>query len=135
MWLLQVKIIAPRLGTLHASNGVDFKIDGSIAGNPSVVFDAVFIPGGISSIQVLLASGEATHFVLEAFVHLKAIAAAGDAVPFLERIGIAKHGSDQSEGIFAVENDDFSQDFLQSYVEGIAKHRFWNRKGTDKIPV
>jgi catalase len=43
---------------------------------PSIMFDAIGVDGGEAGAKALAQSGDARHFVLEAFKHLKAIAAA-----------------------------------------------------------
>jgi catalase len=63
-------VVAP---TLAPIDGV--VPDATIAGMPSVMFDAVFVTGGETASQTLAQSGDARHFVAEAFRHLKALAA------------------------------------------------------------
>lgn len=49
----------------------------------SVMFDAVYVPGGRESIDMLKQQGDGIHFVNEAFKHGKAIAATGEGVELL----------------------------------------------------
>jgi catalase len=46
---------------------------------PSVMFDAVLVPGGAASAQALMKDGDAVHFVLEAFKHCKALCLIGES--------------------------------------------------------
>lgn len=62
-------------------NGV--QPDHHLEGMRSTMFDAIFVPGGTESIQTLQKSGRAIHWLREAFGHLKAIGATGEAVQLL----------------------------------------------------
>ncbi|KAI0545713.1 class I glutamine amidotransferase-like protein [Xylaria curta] len=82
--------IAPRRSEIFSvgverkpGNGV--KPDHHLEGMRSTMFDAIFIPGGADSIKTLEKSGRAIHWVREAFGHLKAIGATGEAVQLLEQ--------------------------------------------------
>ena len=55
---------------------------------PSVMFDAVLVPGGAASAQVLARNGDAVHFVLEAYKHCKTICVIGEGVQLLRTLGI-----------------------------------------------
>ena len=54
----------------------------------SVLFDAVFVPGGQPAIDALATDPQALDFVCEAFKHYKPIAATGAGADFLEMAGI-----------------------------------------------
>jgi catalase len=54
---------------------------------PSVMFDAVLVPGGSDSAATLGGMGEAVHFVLEAYKHCKTICTVGDGVQLLSTLG------------------------------------------------
>lgn len=75
----QAKIVAPRLGFLTSDKGVQVKIDFSLLTTSSVLFDAVYVPGGEESVAALKREAEAINFVNEAYKHCKTIAATGAA--------------------------------------------------------
>lgn len=50
----------------------------------SVLFDAVFIPGGATSMAILKDLPDASAFIGEAFLHAKVIAADGERVALVE---------------------------------------------------
>ena len=75
-----VEIIAPYLGNLKSKKGIYIKIYKSFLTTASVLYDAVYIPGGIDSIKVLMAEADAIQFINQAFKHCKAIAADAEAV-------------------------------------------------------
>jgi len=54
--------------------------DHQLEGQRSTMFDAIFVPGGAESIATLRKNGRAIHYLREAYAHLKAIGAVGEAV-------------------------------------------------------
>ncbi len=65
------KIIAPRGGTLTGAQGNALTVDYSLLTTSSVLFDAVYVPGGADSVAMLLKDADAVHFVNEAYKHLQ----------------------------------------------------------------
>jgi catalase len=139
-----VKVVAKYLGTVQSGNGAELKVDKSYPTTASIMYDAVFIPGGQKSIAQLKEHGDALHFVNEAFKHCKPIAALGEGVELLlaaQVTGIRVAGPD-SEEVMMVDNGIVtSRDgidrhvFADSFKEAIAQHRHWARKQKDKVPA
>lgn len=81
--------ISPRRNKIFAagedksSAGGGVVADHHLKGQRSTMYDAVYIPGGAQSIATLSKNGRAIHWVREAFGHLKAIGATGEAVTFV----------------------------------------------------
>ena len=69
----QAKIVAPHLGKLKGAKGAEVDIDFSLLTSASVLFDALYIPGGAAS--ALAKEPEALQFIRDAFKHCKAIGA------------------------------------------------------------
>jgi len=113
------KIIAPRGGTLKGAGGGDVKVDWSLLTVGSVLFDAVFVPGGAKSTEALGADGAAILFVREAYKHCKAVGGSGTGLAMLRAAGI-------DDAISAV----------PAFLKAIAQHRDWTREErAQKIPV
>ncbi len=70
-----VKVIAPRGGFVTSENGVKIPVFESYLTAASVLYDAVYVPGGANSVAMVAADADAVHFLNEAFRHCKAIAA------------------------------------------------------------
>lgn len=123
-------IIAPRLGYLKTPGGKEMKIDQSFLTSASVLFDAVYIPGGAS--KALLQEADAVHFVTEAYRHCKAIAADNDGVELLKA---------SAAGSKLDDSDNLALDGLilnsppAAFIEAIAKHRVWEREKLHKVPA
>jgi catalase len=126
----QLLVVAPRLGQLTGAGGNAIPVDHSLLTTPSVVFDAVYVPGGAEGIEVLSDNFDAIRFINEAFRHCKPIAIAGDAVELLH----------QSDAALALNEDDTSADagllvgtkspgeLGRSFIAAIQQHRFWERE-------
>ena len=128
------KIIAPKLGEISTSGGQKIKVDQSFLIATSVVFDAVYIPGGAKSVEAMLMEADALHFVEEAYKHCKPVAADEDASGFLHYTYIGNK--------FEEENYDANADGViigknisKAFIEAIKQHRFWEREKKDKVPA
>ncbi|KAI0097646.1 catalase [Nemania sp. FL0031] len=84
-----------------SGNGV--KPEHHLEGMRSTMFDAIFLPGGTASIETLKKSGRAIHWLREAFGHLKAIGATGEAVQLVAQ-AVAVPGVETSDNDKTVES-------------------------------
>ncbi|WP_342612173.1 catalase HPII [Burkholderia ambifaria] len=95
----------------------------TLAGMPSVMFDAVFVCGGDGDGRNLAHSADARHFVREAFKHLKPIAAVGSGRQLLS----AAHLPDPAEGVCVAQAADLDA-LLRTFSDEIGRHRVWSRE-------
>ncbi len=119
------EVVAPHLGELSSSGG-GVKVDKTILTTPSVVYDAVYLPGGADSVKVLLTQGEALRFVAQAYKHGKVVAASGEGLELLKAAGVPLSAE---KGVLAL-----SKQTPDDFVSAAAQHRFWNRSG-DLVPA
>ena len=89
-----VELIAPHAGTISDSAGKAQKVNRAAPNAPSVVYDAVIVPGGASA-AALAESGLAIHFVNEAYRHGKPIAAIDDGALLLDACSLENSTPDQ----------------------------------------
>jgi catalase len=129
-----VNVLAPRLGSLKAGRG-RVAVDHRIITMPSVVYDAVFVPGGAASVATLLADGDAVHFVAEAYKHAKAIAASGEGADLLLEADLAA-GDVQLDAVpgvlVATEGADT---IVAAFIDAIGRHRAWDRANLAAVPA
>jgi catalase len=85
-----LKLIAPAVGGIKASDGTWVEADEKLGGGPSVLFDAIAIIPGQAGSAKLASHPDAQEFLKTAFVHLKAIAYSAEAKALCESTGIAK---------------------------------------------
>ncbi|HEX7583471.1 MAG TPA: catalase [Prolixibacteraceae bacterium] len=132
----KTKIIASHLGYITAVKGKQVKVDQSFLTAASVLFDAVYVPGGAQSAASLKNLPDAVQFINEAFKHCKAIAADGAGAEFIQitaagnNIHITKKADKTAalDGILINGN-------ANEFIKAIAQHRFWQREKTGMGPV
>ena len=122
-----VSIIAPHGGTIKCDTDMDHPVVASITTTESVLYDAVYIPGGQSSVDALLKNTKFKKFINEALKHCKAIAADNEGVKFLDETYVKDFKEDKAVLINAEP---------KAFIKAIAKHRNWDRMSrTEEIPV
>jgi catalase len=119
----EAKLVAPRLGILKTANGIPVQIHMSLLTASSVLFDAVFVPGGERSVSALSADPAALEFIVEAYKHAKAIGATGVAAEWLRD---ARFGADPNSDTALLLGD--SAKIVPRFVTAVAAHRNWNRE-------
>ena len=134
-----VHIIAPKLGEIISIENKKIAVDESFLTAASVLYDAVYVPGGGNSVASLEAEANAIHFLNEAFKHCKAIAADEAALQVLESTYFFKKLPAESsketvlrEGVLVSADIDALSTL---FVQMIAMHRFWERENPRKIPA
>jgi catalase len=134
-----VELIAPKLGTVKAKDGAALPVDKSLLTSASVLYDAVYVPGGANSVGTLAANADALHFLNEAFKHCKAIAAGEEARKMLGSTYFAaklpKNASESQalrDGIIISPD---SKTLSKLFIRAIAQHRFWDREMDRKVPA
>jgi catalase len=127
----QLKTVATHLGDILASDGSAVNADFSFLTAASVLFDAVYIPGGADSAANLGAEPDAVHFVDEAYKHCKAIAATGEGVSFLRGTAAADAAEDDTAVISGSKLSQVAADFITA----IGSHRNWERERSRKVPA
>lgn len=122
-----IKVIAPHGGTVKSNEVAEQKVEASIVTTESVLYDAVYIPGGKDSIKALQKNAKFTKFINEALKHCKAIAADHEGVDFLETTYAAYFKEDEAICL----NKEPSK-----FIKAISQHRNWKRmKEAENIPV
>ncbi|MCZ8015749.1 MAG: catalase [Limnobacter sp.] len=91
------KIVALHVGDVVLSDQSGLKVDGQLAGTPSVIFDAIALVLDDKVATAMCNEAAAVDFVRDAFGHLKAIAFDTGANVLLERAGVFK-----DEGVVSV---------------------------------
>ncbi len=128
-----VQLIAPRLGVIKSREGKQIPVDQSFLTAASVLFDAVYVPGGEKSVQALLNEPAAVHFIREAYKHCKAIGCDSDGKKLLPGSAPGKQKSARitapgHAGIITSGN-------AKEFIKAVANHRFWEREAERKIPA
>jgi catalase len=132
----RVCTVAPHLGTVMSVGGQVVNADFSFLTASSVLFDAVYVPGGEASVNTLKGLPEVPEFVTEAYKHCKAIAADGAGSEILRLVGLnvgtpsdGANGEDQMSdtGVVVGSNGDIKS-LGAEFIQAIAMHRHWDRE-------
>ena len=119
-------LLAPTLAKIDG-----LKPDATISGMPSVMFVGVVVIGGEQGAKALAQSGDARHFVLESFRHLKAIAALGAGRDVLT----AAQLPDNADGVITGDDKQMA-DVLKNFVAVAEQHRVWSRAAqAESVPA
>ena len=127
-----VKIIGMKSSTVKDANGKEMNVDQALRTVASVLFDAVYIPGGEKSAAALADEPDAIEFVNEAFRHCKAIAASGEGVNFLKEETYVRKAKDDKAVILS---DNDAKSVSKDFIDAIANHRNWEREKARKVPA
>ncbi|HSV47633.1 MAG TPA: catalase [Ramlibacter sp.] len=130
------RVVAAHLGFVATSSGQQLAVDHTFANMPSVMFDAVLVPGGATSAQELARNGDAVHYVLEAYRHGKPLCVIGEGVDLLRTLGLGDAQAALALGVVIGRNDPPSRPQLaQDFAAAIARHRHWSRPNTEAVPA
>ncbi len=116
------KLIGPSPAPVKTADGKLLKTDAAMDGMPSIAFDGLLVPGGAQSVQAMLQSGEARHYLLEAYKHLKPIAVLGDARQLLSELNLPEDAGLVSGG------DGDAKAVFGRFAQALAQHRIWARE-------
>jgi catalase len=128
---------------LKSSSGEEIEVDKSFVTTASVLYDAIYIPGGKENIEALKMQGDAIHFVNEAFRHCKPLGATGAGVELLKAANLPdiKYAGQEStdkavsdKGVVTAMHSD-NRSFNDSFIAAIAKHRHWDRENKEQVPA
>ena len=137
-----VKTVAPHQGEVELAGAV-VAADESFLTTSSVLFDAVYVPGGESGVAMLKLLPAASEFVAEAEKHCKAVAGSGAGADFV-RHAIAQRKPlaappkadrvEEHDGI-VLGPDGRVKEIAGEFLEAIRAHRHWAREEKQAIPV
>ncbi|WP_119417920.1 catalase [Desertibaculum subflavum] len=89
-----LKLVAPMVGGVEASDGSWIEADEKVDGGPSVLFDAVALLVSDEGAELLANEATARDFIADAYAHLRFIGFTEAAIPLLERAGAEPEGDD-----------------------------------------
>ncbi|MFN8658912.1 MAG: catalase [Candidatus Obscuribacterales bacterium] len=133
------KLVGTRAGELTGSDDKKHPVDFALSATGSVLFDAVFLPGGQESVKSLAKNAHAKLFVLEMYKHCKTIGAAAEAVGFLAdvlkpfELKTSDDELNSAEGV--VVSQKATAKSAQEFVTAVGQPRAFDRKYIDRIPV
>ncbi|MDI1258320.1 DJ-1/PfpI family protein [Aquabacterium sp.] len=131
----QVNVVSNRAGPLWGESGRQVPVDHHWLDMPSVMFDAVYVPGGIGSIAILQEDPDARHFMREAYEQGKSVAATGHGVELLREVGVpvpSRADEHTGNGIVTDLHGLALEHVAEQFIAAIVKDRHWRRGGEDR---
>jgi catalase len=124
-----VKIVAPQLGAIPSHHDA-VEADFSFRTGDSVLFDAIYIPGGRKSVDALKRHTEIGDFVRDSWRHCKPIAASGAGVELLADLPGASPGQGKLRAMHGVvvAPGKANEAMAEAFVQAIASGRHWARE-------
>lgn len=119
-------IIAPYNGNVKTDIGGEMAVDFSFLTCSSVLFDAVYIPGG-NGLNELSQDADVMDFLNDAYRHCKVIGAQGGGIELLSGTAFAARLTNEDEGI-VLEDENESAAFAGSFIAAMGSHRYWARE-------
>ncbi|HXI18962.1 MAG TPA: catalase [Chloroflexota bacterium] len=128
---------------VRLADGTELPADRTLLTAPSVIYDAVFVPGGKESVTSLLDDTDALMFVTEVFKHSKTVGASGEGVDLLVAATPpgrnAKNGQEGEATLLAMDGiigqrTGAIADTAQSFITALAQHRHFSREPALKGP-
>jgi len=114
------ELVAAHAGTVPDSAGKPQKVNRAAPNAPSVIYDAVIVPGGASA-AALAMDGLAIHFLNEAYRHGKPVAVFGDGSSVLAATAIGDAGAEDGVIVGAISE-------IGGFIDALKRHRFPRRK-------
>jgi catalase len=122
------EVIAPEIGGVTLTNDAVVPGNQMLKGAPSVLYDAVALVFGPMSGKEMADKPEARDFVADAYSHCKFIAFSPEALPLLEKAGIA---SSIDQAMIQLENEKS----VSVFKSLLGKLRHWDRERLFDTPT
>jgi catalase len=110
-----VRLLGIRLGAYAGTDGVAIEVDATLENSPSVLFDGLVLPAGITG---LAGCGQAIEFIREQYRHCKTVLALGDAAALLIEAGIEPVES--APGLIVANAGAAS---AKAFIDALGRHR------------
>ena len=119
------KLVGPRIGPMKTASGAVMNADCSMESEPGFLFDALALPDGEKAVAALAADAHTMDFIKDQFRHCKTILALGASATLLEKAGVPRNSADAG---LVLAKASGSQAAIQAFIQGMAKHRHFERE-------
>ncbi len=134
------EIVSKFHGKIKSESGDTLQTDKSHVTTGSIMYDALFIPGG-THVELLKKQGDVLHFINEAYKHCKPIGLTAEAIELLKISSVEFDNTSFAEGGAVHENmgivtawkNENIEDFLIQFERAISQHRHWGRAANKEM--
>lgn len=131
---VEAEVISKSGGKVEDVDGKAIEVQKTFLTTASVLYDAIYVPGGQQSIETLLTNPDALTFIREAFQHFKPIAVSGKAIDFLNRANLPNLDVTQFKdkvknqlGVIVDASGSDADALSTQFLDALKEHRIWNR--------
>lgn len=123
------RLVGARLGATRGNGDDTLHVEVTLEAAPSVLFDAVVLPGGAEAVQAMCEQGQVMDFVKDQYRHCKPMLVLGEATSLLELTGIPTvlPSGEPDPGIVLADGGRLDT-ALAAFVDAVAKHRHFDRE-------
>jgi catalase len=123
------RYVGARLGAVRTEAGDTIEVEVTLETMPSVLFDAVAVPGGKTAARTLGAIGQAPEFIKDQYRHAKPILALGAGCDLVENAGVPTvlPSGERDPGML-VDREVTAAKILPDFIRAIAQHRHYQRQ-------
>ena len=122
-------ILGSRLGRVKSDRGKPIEISAPLDAAPSVVFDALILPDGVTAAKTLSNNGHALEFVKDTYRHCKPILVIGAAVQILDEAGVPQTlPTGKADPGLLVAKSGAGAPSAAAFMKAIARHRHYERE-------
>jgi len=123
------RYVGPRLGPVQTEGGDTIEVEVTLETMPSVLFDAVAVPGGKAAVRTLGTMGQAPEFIKDQYRHAKPILGLGAGCDLIENAGVpAMLPSGERDPGMLLARQVTAAKILPDFIRAIARHRHYERQ-------
>ncbi|KAJ3119302.1 hypothetical protein HK098_005604 [Nowakowskiella sp. JEL0407] len=136
---VELVAVGQKVGILESADGnVRVNVSKIFPAAHAALFDAVYVPGGVQSVDKLKQVGAVTAFINYAYFYFKPIAAASEGIELLKKgylddAPISKGNLTTGRGVVS-RKDGFKDELGDEFVKALKQRRFWDRN-VKNVPV
>ncbi len=125
-----LKILSPKLGVIKGEKGTPIAIDHTFLPHLSMIFDAIYVPGGATSIHALIKEKSVLDFICETYKASKAIATDEGGVELLmascmkDWLSPHIYNNLMEQGVVIHTS---KEPAVHNFIKAIERHRFRDR--------
>jgi len=122
------RYVGVRLGAVSTEDGDTLEVEVTFETMPSVLFDALVIPGGKAAVTTLGNVGQVAEFIKDQYRHCKVILALGAGAELVENAGVpgTLPSGDEDPGMLVGRHASAAK-ALPDFVKALARHRHFER--------
>jgi catalase len=123
------RYVGVRLGPVHTLDGESLEAEVTFETMPSVLFDAMVVPGGKAAVETLGNVGQAVEFIKDQYRHAKPILALREGADLVENAGAPSVlPSGEPDPGMLIGRQSTASDLIPDFIAAIAKHRHFERQ-------